>query len=53
LILMESRLVALYKSEEEYEVLEKFPGSTLLGKSYDPLFPYFLKVTCHQSTMHD
>nr|CAB3255140.1 isoleucine--tRNA ligase, cytoplasmic [Phallusia mammillata] len=40
-ILMEARLVALYKNEKEYDILEKFLGETLLGKTYKPLFPYF------------
>ncbi|KAM5148749.1 isoleucine--tRNA ligase, cytoplasmic isoform 2-T7 [Mantella aurantiaca] len=43
-ILMEARLSALYKSEEEYEVLERFPGITLKGKKYKPLFDYFSKA---------
>ncbi|XP_035244059.1 isoleucine--tRNA ligase, cytoplasmic [Anguilla anguilla] len=42
-ILMEARLGALFKSEDEYAVLEKFPGKTLKGKKYRPLFEYFLK----------
>lgn len=41
---MESRLVALYKTPEEYEILERFKGSALKGKSYLPLFPYFSTV---------
>ncbi|XP_048257578.1 isoleucine--tRNA ligase, cytoplasmic-like [Haliotis rufescens] len=40
-IMMEARLVALFKSEEEYTILEKFKGKTLEGKKYKPLFPYF------------
>nr|DBA18306.1 TPA: hypothetical protein GDO54_016571 [Pyxicephalus adspersus] len=43
-ILMEARLSALYKTEEEYEVLERFPGITLKGKKYKPLFDYFTKA---------
>lgn len=27
---------------EEYQVLEEFPGSALIGKKYQPLFPYYL-----------
>ncbi|XP_038628151.1 isoleucine--tRNA ligase, cytoplasmic [Tachyglossus aculeatus] len=42
-ILMEARLVILYKSESEYEILEKFPGISLKGKKYKPLFEYFIK----------
>ena len=40
-ILMEARLCELYKSEEEYEVLEKFQGKSLKGRAYKPLFEYF------------
>uniref|UniRef100_A0A7N5K5K6 Isoleucine--tRNA ligase, cytoplasmic n=1 Tax=Ailuropoda melanoleuca TaxID=9646 RepID=A0A7N5K5K6_AILME len=43
LILMEARLPALYKSESDYEVLERFPGSHLKGKKYRPLFDYFVQ----------
>ncbi|XP_062977279.1 isoleucine--tRNA ligase, cytoplasmic [Elgaria multicarinata webbii] len=42
-ILMEARLASLYKSESEYAVLERFPGVTLKGKKYKPLFNYFIK----------
>ncbi|KAJ8259862.1 hypothetical protein GJAV_G00174320 [Gymnothorax javanicus] len=42
-IMMEARLAALFKSEDEYTLLEKFPGKTLKGKRYKPLFDYFLK----------
>ncbi|XP_053153865.1 isoleucine--tRNA ligase, cytoplasmic isoform X2 [Hemicordylus capensis] len=42
-ILMEARLLSLYKSESEYTVLDRFPGITLKGKKYKPLFNYFIK----------
>ncbi|XP_073681649.1 isoleucine--tRNA ligase, cytoplasmic-like [Garra rufa] len=42
-IMMEARLVALFKSDSEYTILEKFPGKTLKGKKYKPLFEYFIK----------
>ncbi|XP_045932219.1 isoleucine--tRNA ligase, cytoplasmic [Micropterus dolomieu] len=42
-IMMEARLGALFKSESEYTLLEKFPGKTLKGKKYKPLFQYFAK----------
>ncbi|XP_062476011.1 isoleucine--tRNA ligase, cytoplasmic isoform X6 [Pezoporus occidentalis] len=42
-ILMESRLIALYKSDSEYEILDRFPGIALKGKRYKPLFEYFLQ----------
>lgn len=42
-IMMEARLVALFKSDSEYTILERFPGKTLKGKKYKPLFEYFIK----------
>ncbi|XP_023791354.1 isoleucine--tRNA ligase, cytoplasmic isoform X2 [Cyanistes caeruleus] len=42
-ILMESRLVALYKSDNEYQILDRFPGIVLKGKKYKPLFEYFIQ----------
>uniref|UniRef100_A0A8C9FQ08 isoleucine--tRNA ligase n=1 Tax=Pavo cristatus TaxID=9049 RepID=A0A8C9FQ08_PAVCR len=42
-ILMESRLIALYKSDSEYEILDRFPGIVLKGKKYKPLFEYFIQ----------
>jgi len=43
-IMLEARLCALYKTEEEYEILERFKGETLRGKRYLPLFPYFSQL---------
>jgi len=43
-IMMEARLSALFKSEEEYTILEKFQGKTLNGKKYIPLFDYFKEI---------
>jgi len=43
-ILMESRLTALYKKEDQYTVLTEFKGSSLKGKRYRPLFPYFVHM---------
>ncbi|KAJ9574051.1 hypothetical protein L9F63_008577, partial [Diploptera punctata] len=40
-ILMEARLEALYKKDDQYTVLETFKGEKLKGKRYKPLFPYF------------
>ncbi|XP_031424331.1 isoleucine--tRNA ligase, cytoplasmic [Clupea harengus] len=40
-IMMEARLGALFKTEAEYTLLDKFPGKTLKGKKYKPLFEYF------------
>ncbi|XP_056323782.1 isoleucine--tRNA ligase, cytoplasmic [Danio aesculapii] len=42
-IMMEARLIALFKSDSEYTILERFPGKTLKGKKYKPLFEYFIK----------
>lgn len=38
---MKERLMVLYKSEEEYTILEEFTGKALQGKEYEPLYPYF------------
>ncbi|XP_077485922.1 isoleucyl-tRNA synthetase [Amblyomma americanum] len=40
-IMMEARLEILFKKPEEYTILDRFKGSTLLGKTYEPIFPYF------------
>ena len=40
-IIAESRLSAYYKPDALPEVLDKFKGLTLMGKTYEPLFPYF------------
>ncbi|XP_032893153.1 isoleucine--tRNA ligase, cytoplasmic [Amblyraja radiata] len=42
-IIMEARLVALFKSDTEYNILERFKGIALKGKKYKPLFDYFLE----------
>lgn len=44
-IMMEARLGALFKSESEYTIFDKFPGKTLKGKKYKPLFQYFAKCS--------
>uniref|UniRef100_A0A9J7YU49 isoleucine--tRNA ligase n=1 Tax=Cyprinus carpio carpio TaxID=630221 RepID=A0A9J7YU49_CYPCA len=46
-IMMEARLSALFKSDSEYTILDRFPGKTLKGKKYKPLFEYFIK--CKES----
>ena len=43
-ILMEARICELYKDAEAYEVIGKFKGKTLEGKSYEPLFEYFASM---------
>ncbi|RWS30922.1 isoleucine--tRNA ligase: cytoplasmic-like protein [Leptotrombidium deliense] len=40
-IMLEARLMSLFKKPEEYTILEKFKGKTLENKKYKPLFPYF------------
>jgi isoleucyl-tRNA synthetase len=40
-ILMEARVPALFPKPQDYEVLEKFPGKQLKGRTYKPLFDYF------------
>lgn len=40
-IMMESRLSALFKKPQDYEVLDKFKGITLRDKTYVPLFDYY------------
>ena len=41
LILLEARLSEIFKSEADYEILEKFKGQKLKGRKYVPLFEYF------------
>ncbi|KAG9483419.1 hypothetical protein GDO78_009373 [Eleutherodactylus coqui] len=43
-ILMEARLSSLYKTDAQYTILDRFPGITLKGKRYQPLFDYFAKA---------
>lgn len=40
-VMMKARLPALFKKEEEYEILDTFQGRRLEGKGYKPIFPYF------------
>ena len=40
-VLMEARLSSMFKTEEEYVVLDKFKGASLKNKKYKPIFPYF------------
>lgn len=46
-ILMEMRLVELFKSEQDYDVLAKYKGKELKGIRYTPLFNYFIEVCLH------
>ena len=38
---MEVRIPAVFKKAENVEILEKFKGAKLEGKTYQPMFPYF------------
>eukprot|EP00731_Ephydatia_muelleri_P007312 Em0003g1560a len=40
-IMLEDRLAALFKQPEEYTILERMVGASLVGKKYKPLFNYF------------
>ncbi len=40
-IIAKKRLSSYYKSEEEYTIKEELLGKDLVGKTYEPLFPYF------------
>lgn len=35
------RISELFKNTDLYEILDRFKGKTLEGKTYHPLFPYF------------
>lgn len=39
--LAKDRLPVYYRSEEEYDALTELKGAELVGRSYEPLFPYF------------
>ncbi|VDM00063.1 unnamed protein product [Schistocephalus solidus] len=40
-IMMECRIASLYKKDEDYEIVKKMKGSSLVGLTYKPLFDYF------------
>jgi isoleucyl-tRNA synthetase len=40
-ILAQSRLSEYFKDPKEYQIEKTFKGETLVGKPYEPLFPYF------------
>ncbi|MCE9612712.1 MAG: isoleucine--tRNA ligase [Lentisphaerae bacterium] len=39
--LAEARLASYYKSEKDYRGLRRLKGRELVGRTYEPLFPYF------------
>lgn len=43
LIVARERLAALFKSPEEYEIIEEMKGSKLAGISYEPVFSLFME----------
>ena len=40
-VMAKARLSAIFKKEEQYEILAEFKGETLKGWTYEPIFPYF------------
>ena len=40
-VLAEARLSAVYKKEDQYELVAKLKGTDLLGWRYEPIFPYY------------
>ena len=40
-ILAEARTGKYWRSPEEFEILDRFPGKKLKGRTYEPLLPYF------------
>ena len=47
-IMLEDRLDALFKTKEEYSILEQMKGSSLVGRKYRPLFTYFQHLKSDQ-----
>ena len=41
-ILAKERLSSYYKDENAYSIEEEMKGETLVGKSYEPILPYFI-----------
>lgn len=46
-IILEDRIVSLFKTVEEYTVLDNMNGRSLEGRKYKPLFPYFEHLKSH------
>jgi isoleucyl-tRNA synthetase len=44
-ILAEARLSSYYKNEEGYTIIYRKKGSEFIGAHYEPLFPYFAKLS--------
>ena len=43
-ILAEERIGDYYRSEDEYEIVDRMTGDKLGGMTYEPLFPYFTET---------
>jgi len=43
-VMMQLRVCQLFKSEDDYTVLETYTGRQLEGSAYTPLFPYFQRM---------
>ncbi len=41
-ILAKSKIEEYFKNDTTIEIIEEFAGDTLIGKSYNPVFPYFI-----------
>jgi isoleucyl-tRNA synthetase len=41
-IITETRLSIYFKDPDTYQIITKYTGKSLLGKKYQPLFPYFI-----------
>lgn len=44
--MLKSRLETFFKSEDDYVITEEFLGYQLKGEEYEPIFPYYAKVSC-------
>ncbi len=44
-ILAEARLSSYYKNEDDYTIIYRKKGSEFIGAHYEPLFPYFAKLS--------
>lgn len=47
-ILLKSRLDYVFKSEDDYQIVEEFLGYELKGQKYEPIFPYYAHVRTYE-----
>ncbi len=40
-VMAKARLTAIFKKEDQYEIVAEFKGTELKGATYEPIFPYF------------